>query len=153
MASGAQKTAGNLPKLGRGGVKRPWKMCFGTFWDHLDAILVHFEQNLKIENFSTFWPFWAIFGNFGIFLCQSRCNGVPLGWRCSFWGFKKVKWGSRVAYLQRSGALCFEKWRAVPFTAANLERKRPKNGLRIAYKWPKTGGARSWAVKFTKVSF
>ena len=44
--------------------------------------------------------------------------------------------------MQRSGALCFEKRREVPYTAANLELKRPKNGLRVAQKWPKTGGAR-----------
>ena len=45
------------------------KMYFWTVLDHLDAILVHFEQNLKIEKFSTFWPilgyfrpFWTLFG-------------------------------------------------------------------------------------------
>ena len=48
-----QKTAGNLPELGKRGQKAI-QMCFGTVLDHLDAILVHFEQNLKIEKISTF---------------------------------------------------------------------------------------------------
>ena len=35
------------------------KKCFGTVLDHLDAILVHFEQNLKID----FFP--RLFDHFG----------------------------------------------------------------------------------------
>ena len=39
------------------------KMCFGTVLDHLDAILVHFEQNLNIEKKIDFLtilgPFWG----------------------------------------------------------------------------------------------
>ena len=43
------------------------KMCFWTVLDHLDAILVLFEQNLKIKKFRLFdhfGPFWALFGPF-----------------------------------------------------------------------------------------
>ena len=47
-------------------------MCFATVLDHLETILVHFQQNLKIDffrdfdHFGPFWPFlgpfWALFG-------------------------------------------------------------------------------------------
>ena len=63
------------------------KMCFWTVLDHLGAILVHFEQNLKIENFSTFLtilgnfgPFWGILGPFwtlfGPFLDPKMASGA-----------------------------------------------------------------------------
>ena len=63
------KKTGAYQNWAKGGQKAI-KMCFGTVLDHLDAILVHFEQNLKIEFFdflTILGPFWA----------QSRCNGVP----------------------------------------------------------------------------
>ena len=41
------------------------KMCFWTVLDHLDAILEHFEQNLKNRNF---FDFLTILGYFGPFL-------------------------------------------------------------------------------------
>ena len=37
--------------------------------------------------------------------------------------------------------------------AVNIERKWPKNGFQMAWKWPKTGGTVKLAVKCTKVSF
>ena len=48
-------TGRNGPKAGPEAIK----MCFGTVLDHLKTILVHFQTNLKIENFSRFRPFWA----------------------------------------------------------------------------------------------
>ena len=121
-------------KMGRNGSK--WcpalehlePFCFekNVFWDRFRPFGCHFSafraesKSRKFFNFLTIWPFWARFG-----------PGVPLGWRCSFWDLKTSIWGSRVAYLQRS-ALCFEKWREIPYTSADLERKRPKNGLGVA---------------------
>ena len=56
------------------------KMCFWTVLDHLDTILVHFEQNLKIIFFSTFdhfGPFLALFGPFfGPFLDPKMASGA-----------------------------------------------------------------------------
>ena len=53
------------------------KMCFWTVLEYLDAISVHFEQNLKIDFF--IFDLLTILGHFGPFLAQSRCNAVPLG--------------------------------------------------------------------------
>ena len=50
-------TGQNGPKVGPEAIK----MCFGTALDHLEAILVHFQPNLKIEKISRFRPFWPIF--------------------------------------------------------------------------------------------
>ena len=49
------------------------KMCFWTVLDHLDAILVHFEQNLKIDFFS---DFLTILGPFWPFLDPKMASGA-----------------------------------------------------------------------------
>ena len=45
---GPKRQGGTDQNLAKGGQKAI-QMCFGTVLDHLDAILVHFEQNLKID--------------------------------------------------------------------------------------------------------
>ena len=50
------------------------KMCFWTVLDHLDAILVPFEQNLKNRNF---FGFLTILGPFWPFLDPKMASGEP----------------------------------------------------------------------------
>ena len=92
------------------------KCVFWTVLDHWDAILVHFEQNLKIKNISTFWPFWVLFGLFWTLFGPQNGLRSPKTQRETYQNWAKG--------VQKAIKMCFG---TVLDHLANLELKKPKN--------------------------
>ena len=90
------------------------------FSDRFRPFGCHFSA-FRVESKNRFFPdFWAILGHFGLFLAQSRCNGVPLGRRCSFCGFKNVD-------LRLRSSVFAEIWSPL-FRTRSLRTLEPEHG-------------------------
>jgi len=132
------KNGRKWPKIAKNGRKMGPKMAEnGRKWPKMANKWPKMAKNEAIFWFTKV-SFWASTGLLSLILALFWAHWAA---NALFWDLTSIK-GPGVLFLRRSRALCFEKWRAVPYTAACLERKWPKKGL----KWPKS------ALKCTQVA-